>query len=213
MVLCLVALDRAGWRVQLGDLGTWVGGLGSALAAGAAFLTLRQLLSTRREQLAVERGRVQRRAARVELRTKPVTTSASSPGWSVVLTNQSGHPIYDVRWLGLVAMQPDPPDTRTEFICIPTWSEFPDYERVVLDSATSGVEYIANPPEMRESHYPFPRVEFTDDDGYEFKYVIDRLAFGGEILGKWELKGPAKPAKATPKRLGKVVPPLDIEPS
>lgn len=159
--LCLIAVGRvADWQIQLGPLGTWVGGLGTAAAACMAYVTLRQLLRTRREQqieqqdrVAEEHARATRRAGRVQVRTIPGVTATMTPGWSVTLTNRSGRPIHDVKWNKLVAMRPDPPETLTEFICLPANSEFADYVPFILDSDSRGVEYLARPPEIRESHY------------------------------------------------------------
>lgn len=187
--LSLAAITRRlDWQIQLGDLGTWVGGIGSTLAAFAAFVTLRELQRTRRSEAEEQRGRVRRRAARVQVRTIPCETSAQRPGWRVTLTNRSGHPIYDLKWGGLVAMRPEPPDIKTDFVCLPIESEFADSSPFVLDSESCGVEYLASPPEAREQYYPFPRIEFTDEDGYVFVYVVRRVHYGGEILGQWQLR-------------------------
>ncbi|UEL35040.1 hypothetical protein KTR60_10035 [Rhodococcus sp. C1] len=219
--LSLAAVGRLeDWEIQLGPLGTWVGGLGTAAAASMAYVTLRQLLRTRTEQqaeqqdrVADERARVTRRTGAVQVRTIPGETAGGVSGWSVTLTNRSGHPIHDVRWIGLVAMRPDPPEILTEFICMPTNSEFADYAPFVPDSESRGVEYLAIPPTIRESHYPFPRIEFTDDDGYLFQHVLDRASPHLELRGRWELKGTAPARKAKPMRIGKVIPPPEIHPA
>ncbi|WP_336879771.1 hypothetical protein [Rhodococcus globerulus] len=96
---------------------------------------------------------------------------------------------------------------------MPTKSEFNDGVPFILDSDSREVEYLSNPADVRETHYAFPQIEFTDDDGYVFRHVVDRQAPTGEIKGRWELVGARKARQAMKMRLGMVIPPSEIHPS
>ncbi|MCA1007012.1 hypothetical protein LCL87_14905 [Rhodococcus hoagii] len=162
IVVCLLALDKSGWRVQLGDLGTWVGGIGSAAAAFAAFVTLRQLLKTNRQERNEMRDRALRRAKRVTLKV-----DMKAGLWTAVVANQSGHPIYDPVWRGFVSIDPD--TESSEFfkeppqpVSLPTVI-FNEGSQTLYQQRTGAFLNGDKPEKM------VPDIEFTDDDGYRFR--------------------------------------------
>ncbi|MGV9945280.1 hypothetical protein [Rhodococcus aetherivorans] len=163
-IVACIGLAIAG-RIQLGDLGTWVGGLASAAAALVALATLRQLLEAQRKESEERRDRAARRAARVELKRSQIRHEDSTVH-IFELENKSGHPIYEVKWLGPVAVKQDA-ERLTDF-----GPDTKEYDRAILENGVSlSAQYTSDIPESeRASWIVLPRIEFTDDDGYRFWY-------------------------------------------
>lgn len=175
------------WGVRYGDLGTWVGGLGSAAAASAAFVTLQQLFQDRREaeraRGAAEeeaRGRALRRAARIKVEaTSHFSNYIDAVGnirmryfWILALTNGSDRPVYDVKFeipLGVVERSELLATTQFKWGNEPSiLDHFPPVEPG--DSAKCEVQLNDSADEFvgPTGHRVIPFVQFTDEDGYAF---------------------------------------------
>ncbi|MFC7451283.1 hypothetical protein [Rhodococcus daqingensis] len=203
LILCFIAANKAfGWGVQYGDLGTWVGGIATALASGAAFVTLRELLRTRREDEDERRARALRRAKRVRVKTvRSIPTSGSALGWKVSVTNLSGHPIYDFRWNGMIAYNFDEPNQKSSSdVTISSEGDSEGNLEAVDNGETQSIEYITEMSAHESQRWiPLPQIEFTDDDGYRFC----RGQFADGTLDVWiHSPEPSRTASRTPIILG-----------
>lgn len=185
--LCLVAIGRlAGWKLQLGDLGTWVGGIGSAAAAFAAFVTLRQLLKTRREERQERRARALLRAGRIEVRIEPVRTTVGPHyplGWTVSVANTSDRPIYGVKvGPALTAARPDT-DPAVVTMRHPLVADLHPSEFLAAGTTLTW-EYVSDETIVNNT-YPFAPVTFVDEEGNQFRSVPADLSPSGKTVSRW----------------------------
>lgn len=175
-----------GLGIQYGALGTWVGGLASAAAAGAAYMTLRQLLRARNVQEEDRRSRALRRAGRVEVRIEPTQTVVAPHyplGWAVSVANRSDDSIYDARvgrvLTALVAGAP----ANTVTLSIPMAAD--THPPAFLGAGeVQEFQFISN-KEIVNSTYGFVPIEFTDEDGNRFRSVPAALSPSGRIVSRW----------------------------
>lgn len=184
---CFIVADRLfDLGIQYGDLGTWVGGLGSASAAGAAYVTLRQLLRNRNDQEADRRARALRRARRVGVRIEPTQTEVGPDypfGWSVTVKNQSDDPIYEVRiGRALAALAAGVP-ARAVTMQIPVTADTHPSDFLGVGEVQEH-QFISD-AEIVNSSYGFVAVEFTDADGNRFRTVPADLSPLGKIVSRW----------------------------
>lgn len=187
LLLCFISVNRMfGLGIQYGALGTWVGGLASAAAAGAAYMTLRQLLRARNVQEEDRRSRALRRAGRVEVRIEPTQTVVAPYyplGWAVSVANRSDDSIYDVRvgrvLTALVAGAP----ANTVTLSIPMAAD--THPPAYLGAGeVQEFQFISN-KEIVNSTYGFVPIEFTDEDGNRFRSVPAALSPSGRIVSRW----------------------------
>lgn len=89
-------MGTAGSHIQWGDVATWVGGVGTAIAL---ILTYRLLRITRREQRDLQAEKRQAQARLISAWTGQLQQVSSDPACSVVVTlqNSSHEPVYGLR--------------------------------------------------------------------------------------------------------------------
>lgn len=199
--LCLAALGSvAGWGVRFGELGTWVGGLGSAAAAGAAVAGLRRVQRAREEEGKERRARALLRVRRIELRIEPVKTSVAPEyplGWTVSVVNASDRPIYEV--LVGPTLTATPVDGGGQSVTVTMRHPLDASPGSTVDRrypADSHATYSLIPGESIAWEYvssesvvnttwPFVPVTFLDEEARRFHNVPAGLTFGGKTVSRW----------------------------
>ncbi|MGY4099097.1 hypothetical protein ACW2Q0_05990 [Nocardia sp. R16R-3T] len=195
----LAALNRQlQWGIQWGPAGTWASAMLSTIAVSiAAWVAVDNVKQRTREELEESRkaeARALRRAKRVRVR---VTWDASLPGggggWMVNVDNGDDRAVYDLQWLGGLAVAHDLESYRSEFAVTfphPTGLLQPgeSYATMIRASRMGSTDAV----DIREGAFALlPAVTFEDDDGYVFCWVNDPPAqivrIGGRATGKWQL--------------------------
>lgn len=163
-----------GWGLEWGPLGTWFGGILTAVAVGTALFTVTTELRQRSKDEAGRADRALRRAHRVTVSVKRGLGDDrydSHPllGWAVTLHNGSETPIYDVEWSEIVAARRFGEPVPRYF----TESASPGREFTVLEpnSKASFTGHATSRSDVEDSHL-YVAVMFTDDEGYRFCYDV-----------------------------------------
>jgi hypothetical protein len=193
--LCVVVGGwLAGWKLQLGTVGGWVGGIGSAAAAVVAVVTLQELLRTRREERDERRARSLLRAARVHVQIEPVQTDVgpNNPmGWSVSVANASDRPIYRVhvgRVLTAVRSGREPATVTMRYLDHANGGRQVATDVHMSVSLAAGESltwvYVSNETIVNQT-YPFTPVTFADEEGNQFRSVPADLSLSGRTVSRW----------------------------
>lgn len=197
LVISIAALLRNfTFGLQLGDLGTWIGGLGTTMVAILTLWTVRESIRARtgadrlRAESDREAGvRALRKAARARVTVLPGNTTGT-PAWTVTLQNNTGGTLYDVEWTNFTAVQAPTAMNSAQTVST-TITDFPfgadehPSSPVVLDTEARTAHFFTDETTLA-SYLPRPEIEFTDEDGYRFRYV--EAALPGIYVGakgKW----------------------------
>lgn len=189
--------------LQWGDVGTWVGGIGSAFAALTAVYSVGELRKERRDFNREREGRALRRASRIKVTVIPhfsYVPPRRHIGWQVYVENRSDENIYNVEFGTLRGIANDKkierftakPDPINPDNGMPMPILDPGQELKCRYTSTDTIEAIqAKVPNLKL----FANVKFSDDDGNEFCTEPLRLQ-GNEIVSGWRHAGTVRVADA-----------------
>jgi hypothetical protein len=194
--LATVSLAISGHRagMEWGNVGEWVGGVGSFAAAGVAlWIGLDGNRRYRRGEAAKTteaRERAARRAKRVHLTAQAqVGGDFFDPrtvvGYTAAVLNSSGRPIYDMTWYPPVVVVPANGPRAQEVYCAtdaklggtPTLV-LKALPRVIEPTHTSRITADLAPVQERNNNRSvrvtvYPVAAFEDDDGNRFGWVLE----------------------------------------
>jgi len=198
-----------------GAISGWVSGIGSLAGALTALgIALWNNFKDRRDRCAISqesRERALRRAKRIQV--QPLVSrerGSAKTAVTLYIRNQSGSPLYEVKWYPPVLVLPAQSGRQREVFCDtaaettfqgnPVGNVLAASSRVVEDGQSYGVrtEFQTLPqstlPQSVTAHlnyHVYPVVAFEDDDGYRFGWTLYGLV-GSEgrdddLSGRWDL--------------------------